>query len=432
MIRVTFIRHGRTFWNAGDGQPRRFRGTIDLPLSDKGISQAEATAQRMATWPLTAVYSSPLQRAYLSAQLIAEPHGLVAQKVPNLTSMDYGDWAGRSDDQVAQLWPDLFRQWRHDPYRTEVPGGESASDLRRRAANALRCLLASHHDGDTIVVVSHQIVTKSLVCELAGLPNDAFWRFRQGLCNLTHFDYDPAHGSFTLVGLNHTCHLEPQLPKVSGNGSRIVLVRHGQTAWNAGAPGATVLGQERFRGRTDLPLDKNGQAQAQAVALRLQDEPVAVLVASPLLRARQTLSPLSEAFGVKITPDDGLVDIDYGSFQGLTHAEAATAYPHLHELWRTNPGQVRFPDGEGLVDVQARLRALLDRLMERYPSQTTVLCGHQIVNKVLVSTLLGLELDQIWHVQQDTCGIDVFEQASDSWHTLCLNDTCHLESMATI
>jgi broad specificity phosphatase PhoE len=56
------------------------------------------------------------------------------------------------------------------------------------------------------------------------------------------------------------------------------------------------------------------------------------------------------------------------------------------------------------------------------------LVGHQIVNKVLACTLLGLDLDQIWRVRQDTCGLDVFLEVDDGWSTLCLNDVCHLSS----
>jgi len=222
------------------------------------------------------------------------------------------------------------------------------------------------------------------------------------------------------VGLNDTCHLNPALPPAAGLGTRILLIRHGQTAWNAGA------GEERFRGRTDLPLDETGQAQARAVAERLKKEPVAALYASPLLRARQTVAPLAEERGLTIQPHDGLLDIHYGGFQGLTHAEAAAAYPEAYTLGRTIPSRVHFPGGECLADVQARLLTLLDELVARHPGQTVALVGHQIVNKVLACTLLGLDLDQIGRVQQDTAGLCVYEQVDGVWHTLALNDTCHL------
>ena len=203
---------------------------------------------------------------------------------------------------------------------------------------------------------------------------------------------------------------------------RLILLRHGQTAWNEGA------GVERFRGRTDLPLDATGQAQARAVGARLRSEPLAALYTSPLLRARQTIAPLAAARSLAVETHEGLLDIDYGLFQGLTRAEAAVALPDLYALWWTTPVQVRFPGGEALVDVQTRLLAFMNELVARHPEQTVVVVGHQMVNKVLVCTLAGLDLNQIWRIRQDTAGINVFHQVDGSWHILCLNDTCHLAS----
>jgi phosphoserine phosphatase len=421
MIRIILIRHGHTAWNVrGEGPGERFRGLVDVPLADEGVTQAQATARRLAAEPLAAVYSSPLQRAARTAQIIAKPHGLVARMLPGLGSMDYGDWAGQLHTEVARQWPDLYRQWRCDPYSIQIPGGECAADLRERAIAAVNEALAHHVNGETLVLVSHQVVTKTLTCALGGLPASAYWHVHQDLCNLSRFDYDPASATFTVVGLNDTCHLNPALPRAGGRGTRIILIRHGQTAWNAGA------GEERFRGRTDLPLDGRGQSQARAVAERLKDEPIDALYTSPLLRARQTIAPLVDALGLPVQPHDGLFDIHYGSFQGLTHAEAAMTYPDLYALWRTAPGRVRFPRGESLADVRTRLLAVLDELTAHHPGQTVALVGHQMVNKVLACTLLGLDLDQIGLIQQDTAGLDVFEQVDGAWHTLALNDTCHL------
>lgn len=420
MLRIILVRHGRTAWNAGEGQDPRFRGIIDLPLADSGVEQARTTAQRLAGIPLAAVYTSPLQRAVHTAQIIAQPHVLVALPLASLTSMNYGDWAGQSIVHVARHWPDLYRQWRHDPFSIQIPGGETLSDLRGRAMAALDKALAQHSDGETIALVTHQVVTKTLTCALATLPDTAFWRVSQDLCNLTCFDYEPADRSSTILGLNDTCHLQPILPRATHGGTRIILVRHGQTAWNEGA------GEERFRGRMDLPLDATGHAQARALAARLSDESIAALYTSPLLRARQTIEPLATERSLPLQTHGHLLDIDYGRFQGLTSSEANAQYPEPYSLWRKAPSRVHFPGGEGLADVELRLQALLDELLLRHPGDTIILVGHQIVNKVLACMLLGLSLDQIWHIHQDTAGINVFQQVAGQWRTLCLNDACHL------
>lgn len=431
MIQVLLIRHGQTAWNIGEGPGQRFRGTVDLPLAEEGISQAQATARRLAHDPLTAIYSSPLERAVHTARIIVHDHGLDVEIRPALSSMDYGHWAGKTRSEVALEWPDLFERWRHDPFSIRVPGGDSAQDLRERAAAAVHEILASHRDGDTVALVTHQAVTKTLVCALTGLPNSAYWRVRQDLCNLTRFTYQPIGGRVELAGLNDVCHLKPELPRAAGNGLRIVLVRHGQTAWNAGA------GQERFRGRMDLPLDEVGLMQAQAVARRLANEPVAAIYTSPLLRTQQTAAPLAQALGLTVQLHPGLLDIDYGRVQGMTHTEAAVDYPELLSRWRTSPAQASFPGGEDLAAVQARLRQFLDELVARHPGQTVVLVGHQIVNKVLACTLLNVDLQarpsrraldralaRIWDIRQDTAAVSVFQQTNGAWQTLCLNDVC--------
>jgi broad specificity phosphatase PhoE len=140
------------------------------------------------------------------------------------------------------------------------------------------------------------------------------------------------------------------------------------------------------------------------------------------------MEPLSTALAHSIQTHEGLLDVDYGRFSGLTHSEAAETYPELYRLWRAAPGQVRFPDGESLGHLRDRLLSLLDQLAVHHQGQTVALVGHQIVNKVAVCSLLGLDLDHIWRIRQDTCGFDLFKHAGGDWHVLRLNDTCHLAS----
>jgi broad specificity phosphatase PhoE len=423
MIRLVVVRHGRTALNTGEGMAERFRGTLDLPLTPDGLDQARATARRLADQPLTAVYSSPLLRARSTAEILAGPHGLPVQVLPGLGTMNFGQWAGRRHADVARDWPDLYAAWRRDPLDIQIPGGESVADLQVRALTAVRNVAAQHAPGETLLLVTHQAVTRLLACGLLDLPAAAYWQIQQDLCNLSSYRYDPGSGRFSVERLNDTCHLDSALPPHRAPGLRLLLVRHGQTAWNLGA------GPERFRGRTDLPLDATGEAQAEGVGRRLATAEIAAIYASPLLRARQTAAPLAGRLGLPVQPHDGLLDINYGLWQGLTQEEVATAYPELHRLWRTRPERVRFPGGESLADVRDRLCTLLGQLAEVHPGQTVVLVGHQIVNKVLVCALLNLELDNIDRIGQEPAALNVFEQQRDRWDLLSLNDCCHLAAV---
>ncbi len=199
--------------------------------------------------------------------------------------------------------------------------------------------------------------------------------------------------------------------------TRFVLIRHGQTEWNR---------EERYRGRADIPLNDVGLRQARRLAAALADTPVAAVYASPLQRCLQTAEPIARRHGLQVQPLEGLLDIHYGRWQGLTPAEAAEQYPELYRLWLTSPGRVRFPDGEGLKDVRARATSALAELTDRHAGQTVVLVSHKIVCKVIVCAVLGLTKDDIWRVEQDNAAINVFQHEGGSWVVLLVNDTCHL------
>jgi len=201
---------------------------------------------------------------------------------------------------------------------------------------------------------------------------------------------------------------------------RLLLVRHGQTSWNLGA------GQVRYRGQTDIPLDEVGHAQARALAVRLADEPIAAIYASPLQRAVQTAQPTAEGHGLPVVPHPGLLDMNLGEWQGLTHAEAARRYPDVHRRWLEAPETVTLPGGESLAVVLARGKTTVTQLLARHAGETVLLVGHQVVNKVLVCWLLGLDNSHYWRVTQDNACLNVFAHADGIFRVVTLNDTCHL------
>ncbi|MBC7223858.1 MAG: histidine phosphatase family protein, partial [Anaerolineae bacterium] len=196
---VILIRHGQTDWNV---EPR-FRGTADIPLNEAGVAQAEALARRLASEPIAAVYSSPLRRATQTAEIIAQPHGLPVEAVQGFASADYGQWEGMLVAEVARQHPDLYDLWLHHPEQLQFPGGENLDQVRDRAFRALMEILPRHPD-QRIVVVSHQVVTRTLLCAVLGLSTAHYWRLGQATACLNRFTYKK--GEFRLVTLNDTCH----------------------------------------------------------------------------------------------------------------------------------------------------------------------------------------------------------------------------------
>ncbi len=200
--------------------------------------------------------------------------------------------------------------------------------------------------------------------------------------------------------------------------TRIILVRHGQTAWNK---------VERIRGQVDIPLDETGLAQAMATAERVaQDWQPSVVVSSPLRRAVQTAEMIGRRLGQDVLPEPGLLDINFGEWQGLSPTEAAERWPEMATAWLTAPQSVLFPRGESLELVRQRSMAALHSLIERNSGGEIVAVAHTVVNRVVMCAVLGLDNSHYWRIGQDTCAINVFRWQSDVFYVDALNDTCHL------
>jgi len=202
--------------------------------------------------------------------------------------------------------------------------------------------------------------------------------------------------------------------------TEVILVRHGQTEWNR---------QERFRGRMDLPLNETGLHQAQAVARRVAGWPISAFYTSPLQRSLHTAKVIAQAFGREPKSLPGLIDIDYGEWQGLSPQEVAERYPELYATWLSRPHLVTLPGGESLEIVQGRAFSALLQLCQEHPQETILVVGHQVVNRVLLSAALGLEVSAFWRIRQDTGCINRLRYDGRSFEMLLLNDTCHLAGL---
>ncbi len=199
--------------------------------------------------------------------------------------------------------------------------------------------------------------------------------------------------------------------------TKFILVRHGQTEWNR---------VERFRGRADIPLNDTGKAQAQKVAARLAAEKIDALYASPLSRAMATAEPIASSHQWEIQKNDTLMDIDIGALEGLTIEEAQQSFPEVIDKWMNAPGHCKFPKGESVKTVAARLEKLLEELSAGHPDQTVALVSHRVMCHIMLCLVLGLDLDSMWRFRQDNACIDRFEKNERGYVLTLLNETAHL------
>lgn len=200
--------------------------------------------------------------------------------------------------------------------------------------------------------------------------------------------------------------------------NRILLVRHGQTLWNI---------EEIFRGRADIELDGTGIRQAELLANYLKDREIGTVYSSPLRRARRTAEIVAAPHRVEVRPLPGLIDLDFGKWQGLSVKEVAHKYPELYATWLQHPEQVIMPGGEGLEDVRARAIEVVNRTIG--DTGTAVLVSHRVVIKVLICALLGLDNSRFWNIRIDTCGMTTFAYSDSRFVLVEHNNTAFLNPL---
>lgn len=204
MTDLLLIRHATNDW-VGD----RLAGwTPGVHLNAQGRDQAAALAARLAAWQLSAIYSSPLERAVETAQAVAEGRDLEVVIEEGVGESRYGDWTGQSIKELAKA-PEWL-QVQFTPGLARFPNGESLGEMQARAVAAVERLRRQHPNG-VLAVFSHADVIKAIAAYYAGIPFDLFQRLVIDTASVTWFHFTP-HGP-RLIRLNDTGALDPPKPE---------------------------------------------------------------------------------------------------------------------------------------------------------------------------------------------------------------------------
>ncbi len=201
---VYLLRHGATVANVA--RPYRLQGRRqNLPLAPLGVRQAERTRDFLAIRPIDCFYTSPLQRAVQTAQIIADPHGLQPAVHDGLTECDIGAWEGLDWEAIRQSDPDYYKRFLKNPAKYGYPQGESFADVFDRTARAMDELLEKHA-GQAILVVAHHVVNRTYLASLLGLSVDQARQVKLDNCGISIIERD---GDATAVTtLNAAFHLQ--------------------------------------------------------------------------------------------------------------------------------------------------------------------------------------------------------------------------------
>ena len=173
--------------------------------------------------------------------------------------------------------------------------------------------------------------------------------------------------------------------------TRIIAIRHGETAWNV---------ETRLQGHLDISLNTRGQWQAAQVAQTLADEDIDVIYASDLLRAWQTAKAVAKSTAAPLHAHQGLRERGFGSFQGKTYAEIEQQYPQESSRWRSRDPHWQPPGGESLTAMRTRILNTVDSLAQPHAGGQIVLVAHGGVMDILYRLATGQELQapRSWHL----------------------------------
>lgn len=172
------VRHAETEWN----REGRYQGQSDPPLSTRGEMQARLMADKLASLPIAAVFTSPLQRARYTALALSARMGRTAVNDDRLMELGFGRWEGLTQLEVKSRWPEILRLWKRAPDQVRFPGGEALNDLRCRVQSFLSDV--ARHPGP-VLAVTHEAVIRIAILELRGEPLSAYRRLHVANASVT-------------------------------------------------------------------------------------------------------------------------------------------------------------------------------------------------------------------------------------------------------
>jgi len=364
-IRVTLARHAESTANV-EGV---WRGRTETGLSDLGVRQAEALARRRnGSGPVVA---SPMIRARMTADAL----GAYALD-DRLVELDLGDWEGLTPQQVLERYPEEATSF-FSGADFSVPGGETRGEFLARVTAALDDVVAGLDDGDEVTVVTHGGVIHALTAyTLTGGVGAVPMHIPENT-SLTTLTVDDQ--AWRLERFNDAAHVATASTSGLAD-SHAVLIRHGQTTANA---------EHRWQGRGDASLTEAGRRQVAALAA---DPPRVVAVySSPLTRTRLTAEAIAEPLGLGVTTVDDLIEMSFGTWEGMTASEVAAADEALYaRVYRDGEDLPRGHTGESYRGAGARMAGAVTALGASHPGEHFAAVSHGGATRALVSTVLGL------------------------------------------
>ncbi len=436
--RVILVRHGQSTYNI----EHRIQGRLDASvLTETGQNTARQVGEALQNLKFDAIYSSPLQRAKQTAEII---HSYLKSPPPvqtkeNLREIDLPLWAGMLRDEVIDKYPEDYSLWKNRPHEFYMELSTPEGQVKYfpvlslfEQARLLWSEIFTNNTHKTILVVAHNGINRCLISTALGIKPSYYHSIQQSNCGINILNFTPPYPSFSresesggsvqLESMNLTTQIGEKFPKPRDKhkGPRLLLVRHGETDWNRDG---------KFQGQIDVPLNDNGGVQAAQAAEFLKDVHLDFAVSSSMLRPKETAEIILQHHpDVELKLYDGLWEISHGLWEGKFESEIEAGFPGLLKQWKELPETVQMPEGENLQQVWERALVSWKEII-RSVSGTGIVVAHDAINKAILCQLFGLEPQHFWNFKQGNGAVSVIDypQGPDGLPVLeVMNITSHL------
>lgn len=198
-MKIYIVRHGETQWN----KEELFRGRKDIYLNETGKKQAESIGLYFSYRPINQIVSSPLARAYQTAESISKNTGVAIETMEEFIDINFGIWEGLSLQRVEESFPADFTIWKTSPEKLRIKNAETLAMARDRISAGLANIISGQEG--TIVLVTHRVICKILVLHALEIENRHFWDMKYDPGSITLLE--KMNDKYALIFSNETCHL---------------------------------------------------------------------------------------------------------------------------------------------------------------------------------------------------------------------------------
>ena len=181
--------------------------------------------------------------------------------------------------------------------------------------------------------------------------------------------------------------------------AKLYLIRHGETDYNNAL---------RCQGQTDIPLNQKGIEQAEKAADFFRDIPLQAIYTSTLIRAKTTAEIIAGVKGMEVQETDALREMSFGIWENMNSKDIQKKYAKEWKDFFASPARTTIPQGESMLDVQKRAYPTVQEILDRYPEGDVAFVAHGGIIRVLMCTMLGLDLNRAWHLHVGNASITCF------------------------